>query len=560
MADNRNPLRIFCRNCGAPARFNILTQSYACPHCGQTSGIDDVRKSVNSWRTLQKDSTSVKTAGMKFHSCLCNTCGAQIVFTDNLASQTCDFCGSKLVRSEFSSPELLPELIIPFFITEAEAMERMKMWAQEHSSTAEGRMLLSNIRRLCGYYLPYYVVKGPVQAKISRDGTERSYQCAGFIDGIAVNASKQLNNLVLNEAEPFDWSYVRPFDYGYIAGQRVKLCDISDSAADRRIKDEVNADFLPEVEKVMQTRGVNLEISTGDMSVMPALMPMYVVKTKKLTAVMNGQTGRIAVSAGRFNESYQWLAEPTIYTVILTLVFGYFYDYDPQALFLGGFVFGAIIFAAMTQGKKAVRTDIVLKTKAVRAERREEKLEYGSEEIKNPYDNTPVFFEKNEKGETFPVKITFYGLSRWAAVVFYGAVTIFLPVFPAALFRLADMGENEQFMDYFHLEYGAAWFVLAAMIVLIYFVKGVRVDMYEHPVIQAIQPDGTLSPVGRAVDHRIGILYMFGVGKRSQDGRIVTLYALIRSLGGAGVFLVLSIIFILLGSALAIAVDTGTVQ
>ncbi len=560
MSDNNNPLRIFCRNCGSPAGFNILKQSYACPHCGETSGIEDVRKSVYEWRSLQKDSTAEKISDQKLMICSCSTCGAEIVFGEGEASEICDFCGSKLIRREFNDPERLPELIIPFFITPDEAAERMKKWAREHSSTAEGKHLLSNMNRLRGYYLPYYVVRGPVRAEISRDGTFRRYQCAGYIDGVAVSASKQMDNLVLNCAEPFNWSEARPFEYGYIAGHRVKLCDISDANADERIRSEVRDDFRPEVERVMQTGGVNLSMSTGDMNVMPALMPMYVVKTKKLTAVMNGQTGRIAVSAGRSRKSYPWLVEPAVYTGVLTLVFGYFYDFDPEALFLGFCVFGAIIFAVMTQGKQAIKTDVILKTDARGVERNDGKLESGRDILKNPYDNTPVFYEKDESGQEIPVKIRFYGFARWFMFVFNSLVTIFLPVFPAALFRLASMGENERFMDYFHLSYGAAWYVLAAMIVLVYYVKGVRVDMYEHPIIHAMLPDGRLSLMGKAADRRVGILYMFGIGKKDSEGRTVTPFRLLSSMGGQGCFLAGGLLFLLLGSALAIGIDTGTDQ
>lgn len=40
---------------------------------------------------------------------------------------------------------------------------------------------------------------------------------------MAVNTSNQLDNMVLDHAEPFDWKGTVPFEFGYIAGQRVKL-------------------------------------------------------------------------------------------------------------------------------------------------------------------------------------------------------------------------------------------------------------------------------------------------------------------------------------------------
>ena len=102
----------------------------------------------------------------------------------------------------------MPDLIIPFFITKDEAKQRLKTWADEHRRTPEGKAVLSNMNHFCGYYLPYQIVKGPVNARVSRDGTFRGYECGGYLEGTAVGTSKQLDNLVLNDMEPFDWAEV----------------------------------------------------------------------------------------------------------------------------------------------------------------------------------------------------------------------------------------------------------------------------------------------------------------------------------------------------------------
>lgn len=32
---SNTPLRIYCKNCGAPAGFDIINQTYRCPFCGR---------------------------------------------------------------------------------------------------------------------------------------------------------------------------------------------------------------------------------------------------------------------------------------------------------------------------------------------------------------------------------------------------------------------------------------------------------------------------------------------------------------------------------------------
>ena len=85
------PLRIYCKNCGAPAGFDIINQTYRCP-----------------------------------------------------------FCGSKLIGRDFSCPEQMPELIIPFFITPEEARQRLLDWGHKNQKTPEGRSVVSSMNKLHG--------------------------------------------------------------------------------------------------------------------------------------------------------------------------------------------------------------------------------------------------------------------------------------------------------------------------------------------------------------------------------------------------------------------------
>lgn len=122
---NRNPLRVYCKNCGASTGFDIVRQTYACASCGALTGIQETKEAVFRWRTLQKQSHAVNPAGLTLEEYSCPACGAQIVFERGEASETCDFCGSKLIRKELTEAERMPELIIPFFITPEEARKRM---------------------------------------------------------------------------------------------------------------------------------------------------------------------------------------------------------------------------------------------------------------------------------------------------------------------------------------------------------------------------------------------------------------------------------------------------
>ena len=548
------PLRIYCKNCGAPAGFDIINQTYRCPFCGGLSGIQEAKQEVYAWRQLQKERIETKADGQNLEEHSCPSCGARFVFRSGEASQTCDFCGSKLIRREFSCPEQMPELIIPFFITPEESRQRMLDWGHKNQKTPEGRSVVSSMNKLHGCYLPYRLVRGPVYGTVTRDGTSRKYQCAGYLEGTAVNTSRQLDNLVLNGIEPFDWSQSRPFEYGYIAGQNVKLTDISDGEIDCRIREEAAADFLPEVEKVMQTSGVTVQTETGNIDTLSVLLPVYFIKSGKLTAVMNGQTGRISVSKSRKKKSSPWMLEPLLYTLLATLLSGSFYRFSLFPLLLFGFVFACIFFAVMGDGRHSLIRSVMLRSEAAKARREdgELKIDEARDILKNPYDNTPVFYEINDQGQTVPVKVRFYSFGRWLYICTNTFVLVFLPALIAALLRLAQMEPWEAFTDGYRIGYGAVWYVLAGFLAILYLAKGVRRDVYDHPILYEILPDGRKRLIGKRSDRRISVLAMFGVGKRESNGKKLTLFRLIGAMGGMGIFLLAVVLITLVGSIAAI--------
>ena len=510
-----NPLRIFCKNCGAPAGFDIIRQTYSCPNCGQVSGIQEVERKMSQWRDLNKKNIKAGSAGQALEEHSCPTCGAQVIFKAGEASGTCDFCGSKLIRKDLLRPDQMPELIIPFFITPEEAKKRMLEWAHENEKTPEGQAVLSNMDQFKGYYLPYQLARGPVSATVTRDETQRSFYCDGYLDGTAVNTSKQLDNLTLNAMEPFDWSEARPFEYGYIAGQNVKLSDISDAH----------------------------RLRSGNLLTMPVLLPVYFIKAKYkdtgVTAVMNGQTGRIAVSTGREKKSRPWLWNWFLYTLGTFLLLTFLFGNAWVGLYITSVPF--IIYGVMfsQNGSEVVRS-IVLKTEAAKAERKGNTLSIaeGEDVLENPYDNTPVFRERNDDGKLVPVHLRFYPLSRMVSVVVNTFVTVFLPAIIAAFFRWVDMKEGEKFMDSYSPGYGAAWYCIAFIIALLF--------IYE------ILENGKEKLIGDSDSRKLTVLSMFGVGVKDENGERWGLIKTLRMMGGIGLFLGGALLFILIGSTAAI--------
>lgn len=248
------------------------------------------------------------------------------------------------------------------------------------------------------------------------------------------------------------------------------------------------------------------------------------------------------------------MLEPLLYTLLATLLSGSFYRFSLFPLLLFGFVFACIFFAVMGDGRHSLIRSVMLRSEAAKARREdgELKIDESRDILKNPYDNTPVFYEINDQGQTVPVKVRFYSFGRWLYICTNTFVLVFLPALIAALLRLAQMEPWEAFTDGYRIGYGAVWYVLAGFLAILYLAKGVRRDVYDHPILYEILPDGRKRLIGKRSDRRISVLAMFGVGKRESNGKKLTLFRLIGAMGGMGIFLLAVVLITLVGSIAAI--------
>lgn len=497
-------LKLQCTNCGAPMGYDIEKQTYRCPNCGQLTGVREAARGSASWRRMDaKDRRRIET-DQKVYSC--PSCGASVVFAPGEESETCDFCGSRLVAGEFEESADFPQFVLPFVLTRDEAEKRLLAWADEpqNKNTPEAEQIRRESSRLVGYYLPYKLVRGPVNGRITRQQAWREYHCRGFLEGALVSTSRQMDNAVLDAAEPFDLSGLQPFEHGFIAGHRVRLSDLPPAKTVRRTEKEAAEAFRPDAERTLHTEGIRVHIKAEDLLEVPLLLPMYILKSRGLLAVVNGQTGRVAATAEEEEEhkSGLWRLEPALLTLLLTLLFGaYIHFYIPGMLLFAAMT-ALIVFTGYGNGRYTIAKRIIRHGRGSAAERKGGilRIEEGENVLKNPLSNTPVFTE-NVNGTDVPVRIRFYTPGRILGIVARVAVMILLPWLLALL--LSDSASE------LNPAYGSAWYVLTGMVALLYWIVGVRQDVYNHPLIYEKEKGG--KKLGRRKDRKLSILASLGV-------------------------------------------------
>ena len=486
---------IHCPQCGAPARFDIIRQTYVCGHCGGQVGISEAKQQKQGFRKIRADALRNSVRQFRLFSASCSGCGAKVVFEENEAVSNCAFCGRSLVRTEYLDTKGLPESVIPFALTEDEARRRLAEWCDKNKGRPEAQKLRDLLPQLKGFYLPYELVRGPVHMKVARMDGGSTYRCEGFMNDEFINRSRQLDNLLLDGMEPFDIEHMKEFDFACVAGCRVKISDITDQELESRAQQEAGAAYKPAVSKTLQTQAVHIASDVSSAVRLPVLLPVYYICSGDLMAAVNGQSGKVCVRAEKVSHYYflpWWLK-----AIIATLVFcGALFG----ALVLGGMeVPTALLTTGMTgiifiivnlcvysdteKNSFAVESGREIYTSGERTFRRERGGLVPNEKLLKRRIAEPVYFMTLD-GESRPVRLKFRTPGRVLRMVLLSAVAMFLPVIVALLLNGFDFQK-------LNLGGSAAWFCIAVPTVPIYLLKFGIVELYENPWIYPITGKGT---------------------------------------------------------------------
>lgn len=69
-------LSIFCQDCGAPAKFDIIHQIYQCSHCGGKVKIEDARREKIEFQKNQSERIKKSSKNFEMSTATCSGCGA----------------------------------------------------------------------------------------------------------------------------------------------------------------------------------------------------------------------------------------------------------------------------------------------------------------------------------------------------------------------------------------------------------------------------------------------------------------------------------------------------
>jgi uncharacterized Zn finger protein (UPF0148 family) len=327
--------------------FDSQTGLLRCASCGRTDNIEKMAdKTVDSddgTVTYDRDEEDTKAANSAFekdyddpsdtdapsrHSTFgeneateyhCKNCGAVLITDAQTTATTCSFCGAGVVLGDRLSGSLAPAKVIPFTISKAQAQEAFKKWCRKGLLTPSDFMTADRIKNITGLYIPFWLYdlngRGEAEATCTRVRTYTSgdwiytetkfYNVYRKVDlnysRIPCDASKKMEDSMMDKIEPYQYSNLKDFNMPYLAGYIAEKYDFDDEQMLPRIKERVGSYVDNYIRSTINGyssvnihhKNINIIKKHTDYTLLPIWMVCYDYKQAEHNFAMNGQTGKI---------------------------------------------------------------------------------------------------------------------------------------------------------------------------------------------------------------------------------------------------------------------------
>ncbi|MCB1051301.1 MAG: hypothetical protein H6510_12975 [Acidobacteria bacterium] len=249
MSEAPQPQQFPCRQCGADLQWNPGSQLLTCPYCGFANQIEIPPATIEeldfkTWlQKMERESPQIQVKQVR-----CEPCGAQVEFQNQATASTCPFCGSPLVGQTLSSSHLKPQAVLPFRITQDQAMSGFEKWLKGLWFAPSMLKHQKDRDRLKGIYTPYWTfdsqtftqyegqrgddywetetytthVNGKAEVRSRQVRKTRWRHVSGHVqvpfDDVLVMASESLPRKYTQALEPWDLGDLAPYDDRFLSG------------------------------------------------------------------------------------------------------------------------------------------------------------------------------------------------------------------------------------------------------------------------------------------------------------------------------------------------------
>ena len=334
-----------CPSCGGALTFNASEGNVTCPYCDSSFDVKEIEQLYNAqnhdesddhiaqdatveagsfdsqdadWNTDSlNENWGADSQGMKQYSC--PSCGASLICDETTAATSCPYCDNPMVMQQQFSGSLKPDYIIPFKIEKKDAVEALKNFYNGKPLLPDEFANQNHLDEIKGIYVPFWFFDGTAYGSAVFHATTththrtqnatvittKNYKC--YRDGnisfsmVPVDASKKMDNALMDSLEPFNYKEIKEFSTGYLPGYLANIPDDDVKNCFSRANVRCAATCIDALEKTVtgyetvRLTSKNVKLKQG--SVHYGLIPVWILNThcdgKKYVYAVNGQSGKV---------------------------------------------------------------------------------------------------------------------------------------------------------------------------------------------------------------------------------------------------------------------------
>ncbi len=333
-----------CPNCGSSMEFDGESGKLVCDNCGtqltveeyavRRSGGDEGEDREAAARAAEEEKAfeshslgedsytrAEQTAGetIQVQIFRCPSCGAELMTDEHTVATICSYCGNPGLILDRVSGVQSPKAVLPFRITKEQAVERFLKWTRNGLLTPSDFTSKNTLEKITGMYVPYwlydYRINVDMKARATRSHVTRRgdmeytytdhYQVYRSVDTefekIPVDASKRMDDKVMESLEPYDYQDLKEFEMGYLSGYVADKYDAGSEELQDRAKARAREAAIGVTRstiggyhtvQVMDQR-VHIQEKQVDYVMMPVWVLNYRYQEKDYSFMLNGQTGKL---------------------------------------------------------------------------------------------------------------------------------------------------------------------------------------------------------------------------------------------------------------------------
>ncbi|MCR5204574.1 MAG: hypothetical protein K6E47_05930 [Lachnospiraceae bacterium] len=309
-----------CPNCGGTVRFVPEKGKIVCEFCDSEFDIQPSQTQIQGfdfkafYEGVPQDNSGI----LKVY--YCKSCGAEVLAASEEASLTCPYCTNKIVLSDKVSGNLRPNGIIPFKLPKSELKKHLDDFYKDKKLLPKDFFSEGVMEKVTGLYVPFWLFSGSIGGRFYFSCTKVSSHVSGdyritetdtydvvregvvsFSD-IPLDASEKIDDALMDSVLPYDFSEIKDFDYGYLAGFAADRFDVPGKSLQQRAENRMQSTTLGKVKAAVgsQYTSANLksyELKATDISVKYIVLPVYTFTinygSSKFKFAVNGQTGKV---------------------------------------------------------------------------------------------------------------------------------------------------------------------------------------------------------------------------------------------------------------------------